>query len=255
MTKHQGVALVVGGASGMGRLAAQRWSDSGRPCVAVDINEQGLQETAARHSRIVTRCLDVTHASDVDQLVKEVVAEFGALERVYNGAAIQPSQLLLNQDRAEIHRIMEINYGGLVNVSLSTLSSMVEQGHGSLINFGSIAGWVPNMHFGAYAASKFAVVAFSEVLYHENRGRGVHVCCVCPSVVDTPLMLQATSNPKIVEVGPAPMAPVKVLTAIDKAIAKQRFWVFPGLHTQIGWRLRRFFPRLMWAVDHRAEGF
>lgn len=239
----------------MGRLAARRWSDTRGPCVAVDIDEPGLHETATGHSGIVTRSLDVTNASGVDQLVKEVVAEFGPLERVYNGAAIQPSQLLLDQDRAEIHRIMEINYGGLVNVSLATLATMVEHGRGSLINFGSIAGWVPNMHFGAYAASKFAVVAFTEVLYHENRHKGIHVCCVCPSPVDTPLMLQATSQPKILEVGPRPMAPEKVLVAIDKAIAKQRFWVFPGLHTQIGWRLRRFFPRLMWAIDHRAEGF
>jgi NAD(P)-dependent dehydrogenase (short-subunit alcohol dehydrogenase family) len=249
------VALVIGGASGMGRLAAQRWATAGGIAIAVDVDEEGLRGTAHGHSGVHTRTLDVTDAAGVSVLVKDVLAEFGPLERVYNGAAIQPTNLLLNQDLAEIHRIMNINYGGLVNVSLAVLPSMLEHRRGSLINFGSIAGWIPNMHFGAYAASKFAVVAFTEVLHHENRGKGVHFCCVCPSTVDTPLMLQAKSHPKIMETGPKPIPPAKVLDAIDRAIAKKKFWVFAGAATAAGWRLRRFLPLLMWKIDHNAEGF
>jgi short-subunit dehydrogenase len=191
----------------------------------------------------------------VTQVVKDVEADLGPIERVYNAAAIQPTQLLLKQDLEEIHRIMHINYGGLVNVSLATLPGLLERGRGSLINFGSIAGWVPNLHFGGYCAAKFAVVAFSEVLYHENRNGGVHICCVCPSKVDTPLVDQATSKPKILEVGPKAMSPAFVLDAIDRAVEKKRFWVFPGAHTAMGWRLRRFLPALMWRIGHNAEGF
>jgi short-subunit dehydrogenase len=111
------------------------------------------------------------------------------------------------------------------------------------------------MHFGAYSASKFASVAFTEVLYHENRGKGVYIACVCPSQVDTPLRAQATSKPKIMETGPKPMKPELVLDAIDRAAEKNRFWVFPGLHTAIGVRIRRFVPALLWRIDHNAEGF
>jgi short-subunit dehydrogenase len=124
-----------------------------------------------------------------------------------------------------------------------------------VVDFGSIAGWVPNLHFGAYCASKFAVAAFTEVLYHENRKKGVHICCVCPSKVDTPLIQQATSKPKILEIGPRAMTPGFVLDAIDRAIEKRRFWVFPGAHTAMGWRLRRFFPGLLWKIGHNTEGF
>jgi short-subunit dehydrogenase len=198
--------------------------------------------------------VDVTDAGAVAQLVKDAAAEHGPIARVYNAAAIQPTSLLLEQDLAEIHRVMAINYGGLVNVSVAALRRLLEQGHGSLINFCSIAGWVPNLHFGAYSASKFAGVAFTEVLFHENRGRGVHIACVCPSQVDTPLRAQARSKPKIMETGPPPMPPGQVLDAIDRAVAKQRFWVFPGWHTAVGVRLRRFFPGLMWRIGHRAEG-
>jgi NAD(P)-dependent dehydrogenase (short-subunit alcohol dehydrogenase family) len=249
------VSLVVGAASGMGRLAARRLADAGGRVAAADVDEAGLRETAQGRDAIHTRLLDVTEAAAVEVAIKDIESELGPIERVYNGAAIQPTNLLLEQDLEEIHRVMHINYGGLVNVSLATLPRMLERGRGSLINFASIAGWVPNMHFGAYCASKFAVVAFTEVLYHENRGRGVHIACVCPAQVDTPLRDQATSKPKIMETGPAPMKPEAVLDAIDRAIGKSRFWVFPGAHTAIGWRLRRFVPGMMWMIDHNAEGF
>jgi NAD(P)-dependent dehydrogenase (short-subunit alcohol dehydrogenase family) len=239
----------------MGQLAAQRWSRAGGVTVAADIDDDGLRATAEGYDSLHTRHLDVSDAAAVELLVKDVEAEHGPIERVYNAAAIQPTGLLLEQDLEEIHRVMQINYGGLVNVSLATLPRLLERGRGALINFCSIAGWVPNMHFGAYGASKFAGVAFTEVLYHENRGKGVNIVCVCPSQVDTPLREQATSKPKIMETGPKPMKPGLVLDAIDRAVEKNHFMVFPGLHTAIGVRLRRFFPALMWKIDHNAEGF
>jgi NAD(P)-dependent dehydrogenase (short-subunit alcohol dehydrogenase family) len=252
---HGKVAFVTGAASGMGRLAARRWAEAGGLVAALDVDEEGLRETARGLDGIRARRLDVTQAEAVRVAVKETEADLGPIERVYNAAAIQPTRLLLEQDIEEIERVMAINYGGVVHVSLAALPPMLERGYGALVNFASIAGWVPNMHFGAYCAAKFAVVAFSEVLHHENRGRGVQILCVCPGKVDTPLIAQATSKPKILNTGPAPMPPGRVLDAIDRAIEKRRFWSFPGVTTGIGWRLRRFFPGLMWWIDHRAEGF
>jgi len=249
------VCLVVGAASGIGRLAAQRWSRAGGIVAAADIDQDGLRETAAGSDSIQTWPLDVTNRQEVDAVVKTVASELGPIERVYSCAAIFPTALLLEQDPDEIHRVMNVNYGGSVNVSLATLPRLLERGRGALINFASIAGWIPTLHLGAYSASKFASVAFSEVLYHENRGRGVHISCVCPSSVDTPFLNQATSNPRILETGPAPMKPEVVLDAVDRAIERGKFWVFPGAHTQAAWRLRRFFPWLMWKIDHDTEGF
>ncbi len=249
------VALIVGGASGMGRLAAQRWTDAGGVAVAADIDEAGLKETSAQRASLHVRVVDVTDPEAVFQLVDVVEREYGPLERVYNAAAIQPTGMILDQDLDLIHRIMNINYGGVVNVAKAVLPRLLARRQGSLINFASIAGWVPNMHFGAYSASKFAVVAFTECLYHENRRRGVHICCVCPAQVDTPLRAQATSHPRIMEVGPKPVPPALVLDAIDRAVVRGQFWVFPGLTTRMGWWLRRFAPWVLWKIDHNAEGF
>ena len=255
MDAHNKVCFVAGAASGMGRLAAQRWARAGGIVAAADVNEEGLRETATDCDSIRTFHLDVTNRQEVESVVKTVESEVGPIERVFSCAAIMPTALLLDQDPDEIHRVMNINYGGIVNVSLATLPRLLERGRGALINFASIAGWTPTLHFGAYNASKFASVAFTEVLYHENRDKGVHISCVCPSQVDTPLLAQATSEPKILKTGPPPMNPAIVLDAVDRAVDRGKFWVFPGAHTQAAWRLRRFFPSLMWKIDHNAEGF
>jgi NAD(P)-dependent dehydrogenase (short-subunit alcohol dehydrogenase family) len=255
MDARNKVCFVAGAASGLGRLAAQRWSRAGGIVAAADIDEAGLRETTSDFDSIRAWHLDVTNRPEVETVVKTAEAELGPIERVYNCAAIQPTALLLDQDPDEIHRVMNINYGGVVNVSLATLPLLLERSRGALINFASIAGWIPTLHFGAYNASKFASVAFTEVLYHENRGKGVHISCVCPSQVDTPLLAQAASKPKILETGPPPMNPEVVLDAVDRAVDRGKFWVFPGAHTQAAWRLRRFFPSLMWKIDHDAEGF
>jgi NAD(P)-dependent dehydrogenase (short-subunit alcohol dehydrogenase family) len=255
MKEGEGVALVTGAASGMGRLAAERMAADGRPVAAIDLDGAGLQSLAESSPRIRPIALDVTSTSDLETAAKQVESELGPVERVYAAAGIQPTGHLLNMQPEQIQRVMEVNYGGIVNTALALLPRMLERGRGELVLFGSIASWVPNMHFGAYAASKFAVAAFAEVLYHENRGSGVRICCVCPPPVDTPLHRQATSKPKMLDFGPPRMAPAVVLDAIDKGLARGKLFVFPGWQNAVGWRIRRFAPWLLWRIDHRVEGY
>jgi NAD(P)-dependent dehydrogenase (short-subunit alcohol dehydrogenase family) len=249
------VAFITGGGSGMGRLAARNLARGGALVAALDVDEAGLRETAQGQSGIRTYPLDVTDARAVEAAAKQVESDLGPIDRVYNAAAIMPTALLLDQELATVHRIMEVNYGGVVNVAKATLPGMLERGRGDLVNFASMAGWLPVLYVGAYNASKFAVVAFSEVLYHENRGRGVRFACVCPPPVATPLLRQAEDNvwPKIFDEAP-PIDPQVVLDAIEKTLETDRFWVFPGRGTAFVWRLRRWLPGLLWRRIHRVEG-
>jgi short-subunit dehydrogenase len=161
----------------------------------------------------------------------------------------------MEQDTRDILRIMDVDYGGVVNVCKATLPGMLERGSGDLINFASIAGWSPSLHFGAYNAAKFAVVAFSEVLYHENRDRGVRFCIVCPPPVDTPLLDQAKSQPKVLkEKSLAPIQPDEVLDAIERDLVRGRLFCFPNRQTHLAQVMRRFVPSLVWAGIHRIEG-
>ena len=247
------VALVTGAASGMGLLATQRLAAAGAKVAALDVNEEGLRQAASGRDTVRAWPVDVTNAQAVDAAVAEAERELGPIDRVYNAAAIMPTRLLLEQPREEIHRIMEINYGGTVNVTLATLPGMVERGRGDLVNFASLAGWIPIPHFGAYNASKFAVVAFSEVLAHENRRSGVRFACVCPPPVDTPLLAQADSKPKMLD-EMTPIPPERVLDAIERSLEKGRLFVFPGRGSKAAWRARRWTPGLVWRRALKIEG-
>jgi NAD(P)-dependent dehydrogenase (short-subunit alcohol dehydrogenase family) len=247
------VVFVTGGGSGMGRLAAQRMADAGAKVAAVDVNEAGLAETADGREGIHTWRLDVTDNGAVLATVKQVEDRLGPIDRVYNAAAIMPTGLLMDQDTETIIRIMDVDYNGLVHVAKAVLPGMLERGRGDLINFASIAGWGPTLHFGAYNAAKFAVVAFSEVLFHENRGRGVRIIAVCPPPVATPLLDQATSKPKVLEMG-KPIPPGQVLDAIERDLAKGKPFCFPTAQTKLTQIMRRLAPGLVWRMVHRVEG-
>ena len=254
MAFHGKVALVTGAASGMGRLATRRLAAGGARVAALDVNEAGLRETRGDDERILPIAVDVTDARAVNEAVRRVERELGPIDRVMNAAAIMPTDRLLHQDAELVHRIMAINYGGTVNVTLATLPGMIERRRGDLVNFASVAGWLPTLHFGAYNASKFAVVAFTEVLYHENRGSGVRFACVCPPPVATPLLDQAKSRPRILEQFP-PIAPEKVLDAIERDLERGRLMVYPDRNAALAVWMRRHFPRLTWSNVHRIEGF
>lgn len=255
MTFSGKVAFITGGGSGMGQLAARNLAATGVLVAALDVNTTGLSETAVGFDNILTLPADVTEPADIEQAVKRVEQELGPIDRVYNAAAIFPTGRLLDQDTATIKRIMDINYGGVVNVTKLTLPRMLERGSGDFINFASMAGWLPILYLGAYNASKFAVVAFTEVLYHENRNRGVRFACVCPPPVSTPLLKQAEETvwPKLFD-GVDIIEPQSVLDAIESTLEKDELWVFPGRGTKMGWRMRRWFPKLMWKQIHKTEG-
>jgi NAD(P)-dependent dehydrogenase (short-subunit alcohol dehydrogenase family) len=254
MAFHGKVALVTGAASGMGRLAARRLASGGASVAALDVNEAGLRETRGDDERIHPYAVDVTDARAVADTVRRVESELGPIDRVLNAAAIMPTDRLMDQDPELVNRIMAINYGGTVNVTYAVLPGMLARRRGDLVNFASVAGWMPALHFGAYNASKFAVVAFTEVLQHENRASGVRFACVCPPPVATPLLDQAKSQPKVLSQLP-PIRPETVLDAIERDLERGKLMVFPDRNAAITVWLRRHLPRVLWSTIHRAEGF
>ncbi|MBI2704736.1 MAG: SDR family oxidoreductase [Actinobacteria bacterium] len=249
------VALVTGAASGMGQLAAWRLAAGDATVVAVDVNEEGLGRTARRAPNVHTHVCDVCDHAGFETLVKEAEAEHGPIDRVMNAAAIAPAGLLLEQPFEEISRLIEINYLGLVTVTKTILPLMIERGRGDLVQFGSLAGWVPSQRLGAYSAAKAAVVSFSETLYHETQGSGVRMVCVCPPPVATPMLDQIDGDgtgPRSLKDVP-PIAPEEVLDAIEEGLESGRFLVFPGKGTTIVWRVRRFLPTVLWRRIDAAE--
>jgi len=250
------VVLISGAGSGMGRLAAQRFSKQGAKVAALDINEVGLKETAAGHDNITTFSVNVTNIEQVNSVVADVIAKLGNLDRIMICAAIMPFGKLLDHDAANIKLVMDINYGGTVNVTKAALPNLIANGGGDCIIFSSMLGQMPVLAAGAYCASKFATSCYAEILAHENQNKGVRFACVCPPVVNTPLLKQAKDTvwPKILDENPH-LDPADVIDAIETSLDKGEFWVFPGKDTVWGYRVRRWMPNQIWKHVHKTEGW
>lgn len=240
------LALVTGAASGMGQLSCWRLAADDVTVVAVDVDEDGLAQTARRAPQVRTEVCDVRDVEAVDRLVASVEDEVGPIDRLVNAAAIAPSHRLVDQPVEQLRQVMEVNYFGLVHVTKAVLPRMLERHHGDIVQFGSLAGWLPSHCLGAYSASKAAVVSFSETLYHENQGSGLRIVCVCPPVVDTPMLDQVREHgPKGLDLQP-PIRPEQVLDSIETALDRGQLWAFPGRGTPTLWRMRRFLPDVLW---------
>lgn len=148
---------------------------------------------------------------------------------------------------------MDVNVLGTVRVVDRVLPGMLDRGRGDLVTFASLAGWVPSHDMAAYTASKFAVVAYTEILAHEHRGRGVRFACVCPPVVDTPMVstLGARTPASIASQRPIPAG--EVLDALERDLDRGRLFVFPGRASVPVWWLRRLAPGLAWRRLERTR--
>ncbi len=253
-TMRDRVMFVTGAGSGLGQLTAKQALSEGWKVAALDLNAAGLDELGDGPS-LLKAVADITDAEAVKSAADRCEKELGPITRLVNAAAIMPLGLLTETPAATAAHIMAVNYGGMLNVVDAVLPRMLSRGSGQFVNYGSMVGHWPVMYMGAYSAAKNAVVAYTEVLYHETRHSGVRVVCVCPPIVATRLLKQAESTtwPKLFDCFP-PLDPQIVVDAVEKKLLQKRgVWVFPGPLTRLSWMMRRWFPSLMWFVVHRIE--
>jgi NAD(P)-dependent dehydrogenase (short-subunit alcohol dehydrogenase family) len=239
--------VVTGAASGMGRAAALRWAAQGHRVAAVDRSAEPLKALERDNERITAFVCDVADADAVLATARQIEQEHGRIDRMVNAAGICVAGSTGKLPAAEFRRVMSVNYFGTVNWVDAVLPAMQQRGGGEIVNFASVAGWIPTPNLNAYGASKFAVVGYTEGLAQESRSWGIRVLCVCPPGVDTPLytdLMAGTSlGPRIQKVI-KPITPESVVEAIDRALPGRRTYIFPGRGTTAMIRMRRFAPGL-----------
>ncbi len=251
------VAIVTGGASGMGQICARRLAQRGARVAIFDVNEQGLADTAAESDAITAYRCDISDRQDVAAKVASVAEELGPVDLLVHAAALMPALKLQDHEHDKHEQLFNINYFGTVYMVRAVLPSMLERGTGRIIAFGSIAGiaLVPKM--GAYCATKAAVNAYIEVLQNEIRATGVRAHLVCPPAVNTPLVDQtiATDTPgSILESKKSGRLadPEKMIDAIDKGVKKDRDIIYPG-EARLLYLWRALAPRLWWKTVMNFE--
>jgi NAD(P)-dependent dehydrogenase (short-subunit alcohol dehydrogenase family) len=246
------IALVTGGASGMGRICALRLANRGARVAIFDLNEQGLQATAAEHANIQPFRCDISRRDQVEAQVRNVESSLGPVDHLVHAAALMPAHALADHSVEQVEFLFQVNFFGTVYMIKSLLPAMLERNSGTMILFGSIAGvaFVPKM--GAYCATKAAVNTYVECLQNEIRSSGVDLHLVCPPAVNTPLIDQTINTDTPGSINQAKQRgrladPEKIIDAIDKGVAKGKDIIYPGE----AWFLmiwKTLFPRLWWKM-------
>ena len=184
------VAIVTGGASGIGRATVELFVHEGANVVIADVNEeQGecLAEELGAQTRF--RRVDVSKADQMKSLVDFAVEQFGGLDIMFNNAGISGAQYprFLDDDLADFDRVIGINLYGVMCGSRCAGRYMSTSGGGVIINNASIAGILPGQALMTYRATKAAVIMFSKSLAIDLAEYGIRVNCLAPGHIRTSL--------------------------------------------------------------------
>jgi len=258
MTYKGNIGLVTGAASGMGKIISSRMAKKGMQVIAVDININDLNKYAKEYNNIKPLKCDVSSISEVNELITKVETEFGNIDCLIHAAAIMPAGPILSNDPILTMKLMEINFGGTVNLVHFLVKKMVERNNGQAVFFGSIAGHVLNTGLAPYSATKSAVNSYIEILQHEIKSSDVHLMLVEPNAVDTPLINQALGEdgPKNIKLSKESGRlddPNKIVKEIEKGLKKKTKILLPSIEAKLLTYSRRLMPNMLWKVIEKSN--
>jgi len=192
------VALVTGGASGIGRATAELFAQEGAAVVIVDIQTAEGEATATalqtRGSRALFLQADVTSAADCERAVVGTVAAFGRLDIVFNNAGIIRRATVLETTEVEWDRVMAVNVRSIFLMCKYAIPVLARGGGGSIINTGSGWGLKGGANAVSYCASKGAVVNMTRALAIDHGAQKIRVNAICPGDTDTPMLRNEASQ-------------------------------------------------------------
>jgi len=188
------IAIVTGGASGIGRATVELFVAEGARVVFADVNAEGGAQLAAGLGEATRyRQVDVTRSEELQGLVDFTVAEFGGLDILFNNAGISGAQYprFLDDDLADFRRVIDTNLYSVMVGSRCASRYMSQHGGGVIINNASIAGVLPGQALMSYRVSKAALIHFSKCLAIDLAEYGIRVNCLAPGHIRTPLTAYA----------------------------------------------------------------
>jgi NAD(P)-dependent dehydrogenase (short-subunit alcohol dehydrogenase family) len=186
---EDGVAVITGAGSGMGRCLAQQLAAKGSSLALADISEKGLSETVtllgSATGKITRHVLNVAEEAQLKAFASDVAAEHGRATLLFNNAGVALLGQLEEISLQDFRWLMDINFWGVVYGVTYFLPLLKKEKRAHIVNTSSLLGFFGASGQGAYCASKFAVRGYTESLHHELLDTNVGVTCVHPGFVQT----------------------------------------------------------------------
>jgi NAD(P)-dependent dehydrogenase (short-subunit alcohol dehydrogenase family) len=231
LTKFGGsVAVITGGASGIGFATAGALRERGAHVVLADINADGLlkaqeqlrQQNPDAPGDVLTVTTDVTSEAQVQGLMKRAEEAFGSIDLVVTCAGIGRGGPIDTFSSSDMQMLMNINFMGTYNCVQSALPAMRRQGSGYFVFLSSVAGKLGTPMLSGYCASKWAVRGFSAALRAELFGTGIGITTVYPAWVDTPMVRQESEDEMRLLNVQIMLTPQQVASEILQAVTEGR---------------------------------
>jgi 2-hydroxycyclohexanecarboxyl-CoA dehydrogenase len=196
------IALVTGGARGIGAGIARALAAAGADVAVCDLEPDTAREAAEGLAQQGVRALgvaaDVSDSAAVAEAFGEVAARLGPIGVLVNNAGTDVLSLFVDSREQDWDRLIAVNLKGTIICCRAVLDGMIERGAGRIVNIGSDAGRVGSSGEAVYSATKGGVIAFSKALAREVARHALTVNCVCPGPTDTPLFgLVEEFDPKL----------------------------------------------------------
>ncbi len=217
------VAIVTGGASGIGKASAEAFARLGAQVAVVDVNQAGAEAVAQSVGGVGIGC-DVASEADINAMVEQVQGHFGAVDILFNNAGVVTGGNPLETPIDVWQSQWEINVMSHVYAIRAVLPSMLERGSGYILHTASMAGILTTHGNLTYATTKHAVVGLAEwmsITYHD---KGIHVSLLAPLGVRTPMLGDSESSWASNAAGPI-KEPEEVAQQVVDAIAQERFLI------------------------------
>jgi 3-dehydrosphinganine reductase len=243
------VALVTGGSSGIGKAIACELAEKGMN-VWIMAQRSELLESARKEveshckglSQVIgTISTDVSNWDQVRMAVKQVTEKSGSPDLLVNSAGVTHPGYVERLDLNIFSWMMEVNYFGTVYTTKEVLPAMIKRGSGYILNISSGAGYVGVFGYSAYAASKYAVRGFSDVLRQEMKLHGIGVSTMFPSDTDTPQLAYENEfkPPETKALGNfgGSMSAEDVAKVAIKGIERGKYYIFPNFESKFYIRL------------------
>ncbi|WP_423797929.1 SDR family NAD(P)-dependent oxidoreductase [Neobacillus sp. SAB-20_R2A] len=190
MKLNNRVAIVTGGASGIGEYTVREMVKEGAKVIIADLDkEKGNQLSQELHqTNVIYSYCDVTDETQIEQLINLAVSKFGRIDILFNNAGLGTASPVTDLALEDWHKVLGVNLDSVFLTAKHTIPVMKRTGGGSIVNNASILGHVGQLNAAAYSASKGAVVNLTKTLAIEYATENIRVNTVCPGYIETPFI-------------------------------------------------------------------